>query len=477
MGCWTRNHSKEEREASHRRYKSTYYARATMADFAHFLIDYEGYPDAEDHDMSNGEEEEEDVLEGNSQRTHGNTAFFTTTTFYGKATVDGPAIFSQLRNQATHHAITQDNPREARPAELKDNIFTFNDQYSSAVFQGIMPDTGAAQVSTAGHKQYLALCRHLNIEITLDTSRAGEAGIRFGSGESFESIGAIKVPTPLGKLTFHVMTSDTPFLFCLKDMDRFGHPSVQRLHKVLQRAGHETDLSSIEAINKFCRHCQLNSKAPGRFKFTLRDNHKFNHKIIPVLHVVDAATSFNAARFLRSITAEHTWEALRMCWIDVYLGPPDWITTDAGLNFHAAEFKRAARSLSIEVKEVPIEAHHSIGRVERYYATLRRAYDIIRAETGAEPDVTLQLAVKAINDTAGLDGLVPTLLVFGAYPRITDNSPLSATITQRAETVKKAMEAVRQIHAKRQVNEALATRNGLNTSAAAALPLQSKVCV
>ncbi|KAK1992697.1 hypothetical protein LX36DRAFT_694129 [Colletotrichum falcatum] len=163
-----------------------------------------------------------------------------------------------------------------------------------------------------------------------------------------------------------------------------------------------------------------------------------------------------------------------MCWIDVYLGPPDWITTDAGLNFHAAEFKRAARALSIEVKEVPIEAHHSIGRVERYYATLRRAYDIIRAETGAEPDVTLQLAVKAINDTAGLDGLVPTLLVFGAYPRITDNSPLSATITQRAETVKKAMEAVRQIHAKRQVNEALATRNGPNTSAATALPLQSK---
>jgi len=28
------------------------------------------------------------------------------------------------------------------------------------------------------------------------------------------------------------------------------------------------------------------------------------------------------------------------------------------------------------------------------------------------------MAFKAINDTAGLGGLVPTLLVFGAYPRI-----------------------------------------------------------
>ncbi|KAK1994574.1 hypothetical protein LX36DRAFT_584090, partial [Colletotrichum falcatum] len=67
---------------------------------------------------------------------------------------------------------------------------------------------------------YLTLYRHLNIKITLDTLRASEAGIRFGSGESFKSIGAIKVPTPLGKLTFHVITLDTPFLLYLKDIDR-----------------------------------------------------------------------------------------------------------------------------------------------------------------------------------------------------------------------------------------------------------------
>jgi hypothetical protein len=36
------------------------------------------------------------------------------------------------------------------------------------------------------------------------------------------------------------------------------------------------------------------------------------------------------------------------------------------------------------------------------------------------PDISaeaaLQMAVKAVNDIAGLDGLIPTLLVFGAYP-------------------------------------------------------------
>ena len=35
----------------------------------------------------------------------------------------------------------------------------------------------------------------------------------------------------------------------------------------------------------------------------------------------------------------------------------------------------------------------------------------------------LQMAVKAVNDTAGPDGLVPALLVFGTYPRLSEASP------------------------------------------------------
>jgi hypothetical protein len=34
--------------------------------------------------------------------------------------------------------------------------------------------------------------------------------------------------------------------------------------------------------------------------------------------------------------------------------------------------------MAIKIKEVPIEAHNSIGKVERYYTLLRRAYKIIR---------------------------------------------------------------------------------------------------
>jgi len=73
--------------------------------------------------------------------------------------------------------------------------------------------------------------------------------------------------------------------------------------------------------------------------------------------------------------------------------------------------------MAIEVKEVPVKAHNSIRKVERYYALLRRVYEIISLELkDASEELTLQMAIKAVNNSAGPNGLVPTLLVFSAYP-------------------------------------------------------------
>jgi len=83
----------------------------------------------------------------------------------------------------------------------------------------------------------------------------------------------------------------------------------------------------------------------------------------------------------------------------------------------------------IKVKEVPIKVYNSIRKVERYYILLRRIYKIISLELkGISKELTLQIAVKAINNSASLDRLIPTLLVFSAYPQITNNSLLSPSI-------------------------------------------------
>ena len=48
---------------------------------------------------------------------------------------------------------------------------------------------------------------------------------------------------------------------------------------------------------------------------------------------------------------------------------------------------------------------------------LYRVYKIISSELkGASKELTLQIAVKAINNSTSPDRLVPILLVFGTYP-------------------------------------------------------------
>jgi hypothetical protein len=89
------------------------------------------------------------------------------------------------------------------------------------------------------------------------------------------------------------------------------------------------------------------------------------------------------------------------------------------------------------------------------------------------------MAVKIVNNTAGSDGLIPILLVFGAYSRIFHNSPPSPIITKRAEAIRKAMAEMRKLTAFRQMSAALNARNGPDPAARdpMKLPLQSEMRV
>ena len=71
----------------------------------------------------------------------------------------------------------------------------------------------------------------------------------------------------------------------------------------------------------------------------------------------------------------------------------------------------------IKVKEVSIKVHNSIKKVEWYYMPLYYIYKIISLKLkGASKKLTLQMAVKAVNNFISLDRLIPILLVFNAYP-------------------------------------------------------------
>ena len=87
------------------------------------------------------------------------------------------------------------------------------------------------------------------------------------------------------------------------------------------------------------------------------------------------------------------------------------------------------------------------------------------------------MAVKAVNDTAGLNGLVPTLLVYGAYLRISNLDPPALSIIERAAVIWKVIAKIVKLWAKQTVNNALHHHNGPNITLVYDLPLNSKVLI
>lgn len=58
-----------------------------------------------------------------------------------------------------------------------------------------------------------------------------------------------------------------------------------------------------------------------------------------------------------------------------------------------------------------VEIHNALGEGERYHAYLCQVYKKVRADfPNIDEEYTLRIALKAVNDTSGPSGLVPTLL-------------------------------------------------------------------
>ncbi|KAM4061047.1 cwf18 domain containing protein [Hirsutella rhossiliensis] len=403
--------------------------------YAMFLADYEG--ESQDQDDSSTEESDD------SDSSDPYESFYAAATFCPTKL----SIIGSLHDEPTQFIL---------------------DRYSQDSFQGIMPDTEMPPVQFRDDRK--------------------PEPVRFGAGRLETPLGVITLNTPVGEVDFHIVNVPTPFLLCLADMDRlgvylnnvtnelvgngvsvpvirrwghawfflrkqeasvaylteaelrrlhtrFGHPSVYRLHKLLNSAGHDVEIEALEMIKKFCHYCQMKSDPPRRFKFSLKDDCDFNYEVI----VDSSMLLIKPLPIRQEIPIQHdgqeTWLALKQC-----------------TNFAAAEFQA-------EAKLMGITSHWAVGKVEKYHVPVRRAYDILKAELKdtVSPDQVLQMAFKAVNDTAGPDGLVPTLLVFGALPRMTMDSPPTPSAMARAK-------ALRKINAQRKVQTALNTRNGPDTA-------------
>jgi hypothetical protein len=224
----------------------------------------------------------------------------------------------------------------------------------------------------------------------------------------------------------------------------FRHPSPGKLYAILKRADPSTDsktMQILEDISRSCDPCQRIAPRPIRFKVSGGEKTVFNATVAidllyldgaPVLHIVDLSTNFSAAQFLPDVSTNTVWSCLLRHWCYIYTGLPDTIRCDQGSQFTSREFSTFCQNIGVQLEYTGIEAHNSLGAGEKYHDTLRTIYARVMCECPQlNKYVALAGAVKAMNDCSGPDGNVPSLLVFGAIPRL----PHLVNFPQRRETL------------------------------------------
>lgn len=106
----------------------------------------------------------------------------------------------------------------------------------------------------------------------------------------------------------------------------FGHPNADKLYNFLKRS-ELPDVDSktrqlLENITCKCVQCKRYAQTPRRLMFHLRDDKDFNHTVLvdifyidgrSILHAVDEATRYEAARWLCTVSASFVRCALRLC--------------------------------------------------------------------------------------------------------------------------------------------------------------------
>lgn len=215
--------------------------------------------------------------------------------------------------------------------------------------------------------------------------------------------------------------------------NHFYHPEPERLFSLFKRAEPSSAspqlLQDLNNVNSTCDTCQREGNVPHRFRVSLpsgeivfnRENCLDLMKINghQILHIVDRDTRFSAAVILEAESTKAVWRSYMETWVNKYVGFPDLIAVDQGPQFQSNEWKSLCQLAGIEFKPSGVESHNAINVGERYHAYLRRIFNKIEnSHKEMPPQQILSTAVRAMNDTAGPNGLVPTLLVFGILPRI-----------------------------------------------------------
>ncbi|KAM4060351.1 DUF1421 multi-domain protein [Hirsutella rhossiliensis] len=382
-----------------------------------------------------------------------------------------------------HDNSTNDHPEQWQASQMLcqqafNHLITGEDVYQTDQTV-VQPPT----FSTAGYSQYIALQRE-DPSVALDSSTSGQASIKFGNSDAIHSLGTVALNTPLGRITFHVLQTPTPFLLCLADMDRLGI-YFNNITDTINCTNHCTNRpTSIPVVRKWGHPWFFLTKDEESISFLteteIRTLHRrFGHPAVPRLHHLlkqaghtpPLQEHHNAlfytlwTQLLLSKSQIFTVNTLRTLWIDTYLGPPDTLRHDAGTNFASLEFRNEAKIMESNALKYLLRR---IGPLERLNAITHPSdapltSSMLRLATPLPPKQSFKWLLKQSMIRQDLTVLCLRCL-FSAHTLAYLQTRPFRFYPQRSEAMQKAMKMLRQLSAERRVKDALHARNGPSTT-------------
>lgn len=143
----------------------------------------------------------------------------------------------------------------------------------------------------------------------------------------------------------------------------------------------------------------------------------------------------------------------------MYTRYPSPVHVDQGSAFNSIEWAQLCREATVQISTSGTESHNSLSQGETYHSMLCRVYNKVR-ETSPKlsRESSLSTAVKVMNDTAGPNGLVPPLLLFGELPHISHNLQLQISFFERHKSMATARKEFELVISRRRVCSAISHR-------------------
>lgn len=192
-----------------------------------------------------------------------------------------------------------------------------------------------------------------------------------------------KISVQKNDLQYHVWEPSSVVLFTIPEVQElhcyFGHPSVGALYNLLRKVRREdVDSRTMAQIDNLAKIvlCVLETqwtRKGSSWQLELK-NCVYTNRIAddilfiegsPVLHVIDEATHVSAARFLRDIFSASKIKTLCNCWMQTWMGPPDFLHVDQCSNFDLKKSQASLTALDMTSIHAPIESPNPLSHVTR----------------------------------------------------------------------------------------------------------------